>query len=142
MCNRQFSYANKACNTQHSFERFGRNRPQRRKWDNRWSPPVNVQELDNHYELLLFAPGFQKSDFQVKTRDRVLIIGLDAKQDSATEPNWLRREFASSGFERRFELNEKVDTDKISAKYEDGILNVTLPKLSEFETNRQEIEVE
>lgn len=142
MYNRQSACASRACNSQRSYQGFGRHHYHRRKWDNRWSPPVNVQELDNHYELLLFAPGFQKSDFQVKTKDRILIIGLDAKKDSKAEPNWLRREFASSGFQRRFELNEEVDTDKISAKYEDGILYVTLPKLSGFETSRQEIEVE
>ncbi|NND08389.1 MAG: Hsp20/alpha crystallin family protein [Saprospiraceae bacterium] len=141
MCNRQFMYANGACESKRAFRGFGRHPHHRRRWTNRWSPPVNVQELDDHYELLLFAPGFQKRDFQVKTRDKVLVIGLEPEESTTSAPNWLRREFSSKGFERKFELNDNVDTEKISAKYEDGILYVTLPKLPGFETTRQEIEV-
>ena len=107
-------------------------------------PPVNVEELDDHYEVLLFAAGYSKSDFQISVADNTLIIA--AKRPEATDTttdwtNWKRQEFKPRNFERYFELNDKIDKEAISAKYEDGVLRVTLPKLSGFETVRQDIEV-
>ncbi|MEL6867132.1 MAG: Hsp20/alpha crystallin family protein [Bacteroidota bacterium] len=106
-------------------------------------PPVNVQELDDRYELFLFAPGLSKGDFQIALADRLLTISVEKpKADEAAEPfNWRRREFRPRGFERKFELNDHIDTSAISAKYEEGILQITLLKLDDFHTKRQDIVV-
>ena len=109
---------------------------------NRWHPSVNVEELDDRYELFLFAPGFQKSDFSVGVKDNVLIISMSPAEGSGIDgPNYLRQEFKHGRFERQFALNEKIDASRISAKYEDGILQVTLPKIAGMETVRQEISI-
>ena len=105
-------------------------------------PAVNVEELDDRYEIYLFAAGYQKGDFEVATKDNTLIIGVDKSTDTNwDESNWRRQEFRPTNFERQFELNEKINKEAISAKYENGILQVTLPKLAGFETSRKDVQV-
>ena len=104
-------------------------------------PPVNVRETDNSYELYLFAPGYEKSDFVIALTDKVLKISVaDKKQD--TEGNWRRAEYTPKGFVRQFEVNEKTDTAAIAATYKNGVLILNLPKLEGSETAHQEIEVD
>lgn len=106
-------------------------------WNN---PPVNVKELEDCYEVYVYAAGYTKEDFQVKLSDNTLLIAVE-NQDTVDSPNWRRQEFFASGFERRFELNEKIDKEAINAKYKEGVLIVTLPKLAGFETTNQDIAV-
>lgn len=105
--------------------------------------PVNVEELDDRYELLLYAPGLNKEDFRVLVKDDILVIKAEEQeQDIVEELNWKRREFKASGFRRAFELNEKVDKEQITAQYQEGVLKISLPKLPGFESKSQEINVE
>jgi HSP20 family protein len=104
------------------------------------TPPVNVKELDDSYELHVYAAGYAKEDFQVNLKDNKLVIAVDNK-DVVDSPNWRRQEFYAQGFERHFDLNEKIDKEAISAKYVDGVLIVTLPKLAGFESSSQDIAV-
>jgi len=124
----------------------------RRKQAKRWwkhkfasmwhQPAVNVKEYDHQYELLVYASGYAKSDFQVSIRDHTLIIKAKHRDVAEGENwHWRRQEFQAQGFERQFELNEKVDRDAIEAKYEEGILVIKLPKLEGFETSRQDIDI-
>lgn len=106
-------------------------------------PPVNVEELDDRYEILLYAAGYDKSEFSISLKDDTLIVQADrpSQADEAPEMNWRRREFRPGGFKRYFELNEKIDREAISAQYADGVLKITLSKKPGSETFRQEIEV-
>ena len=104
------------------------------------TPPVNVKEHDDSYELYVYAAGYTKEDFQVNLKDNTLVIAIENK-DVVDSPNWRRQEFYAQGFERHFELNEKIDKEAISAKYENGVLTLTLPKLDGFETFRKDIEI-
>ena len=110
---------------------------------NAWAyPPVNVDELDDRYEILFYAAGYEKSDFKVNLNDEVLTVSVEKPGPDWSE--WMHSEhqkFTPGGFERRFKLNEKIDKESISAKYEEGILKITLQKLAGFETSRQDIEV-
>lgn len=103
------------------------------------NPPANVQELDDKYELHLYAPGYEKSDFLIALIDQNLSISVDKKQ--VDKGNWRRQEYIQRGFVRQFELNEKVEKSSIGAKYENGVLIISLPKGVGFETERQEIEI-
>lgn len=103
------------------------------------TPPVNVRELDDKYELHLFAAGYVKGDFSVALTDQTLKISAEKKETSTD--GWKRHEYAPTGFVRQFELNEKVDKTAISATYENGVLVLNLPKLAGFETERKEITV-
>ncbi len=105
-------------------------------------PPVNVQELDDRYELYMYAAGYEKTDFSILVSENALIISVDKKENDDRDLfNWRRYEFRSDKFQRRFELDEKVDKEAIKAEYKDGILTVILPKLEGFETFSQEIEI-
>ena len=105
-------------------------------------PPVNVEELDDRYEVRLYAAGYNKEDFQVNLKDNTLTVAVQKPKEDATQwTYWRRLEFRPGNFERHFELNDKIDGEAIAAKYENGVLLLTLPKKEGFETIRQEIEI-
>ncbi|MFK7807841.1 MAG: Hsp20/alpha crystallin family protein [Saprospiraceae bacterium] len=106
---------------------------------NRNTPPVNVRELDDKYELFVYAAGRTKEDFQIAVADGVLILKADAQKN---DTDWRRQEFAMEGFKRRFELPEGADVEQIEAKYENGVLLITLPKMEDFHTKRREVAVD
>ena len=105
-------------------------------------PKVNVQELDDRYELYVYAAGYSKSDFKVDLTDNTLTIAVDKIANDLSENHWRRQEFRPRKFERQFELNDKIDKDSIAAKYEDGVLKITLAKLEGFETVRKAVEID
>ena len=111
---------------------------------NSFNAPVNIQETDNSYELHLIAPGLKREDFKINLDKEVLNISYEQKkeetQDQPTE-KWLRSEYRMKSFKRSFSLNDKVDAGKISAKYADGVLIVTLPKKEVSEPATLEIAV-
>jgi len=119
--------------------------PGRKFWKEKFearfnAPPVNVQEMDDKYELHIYAAGLEKEDFQISVVDHILTIEVERKNESE-ENTWKREEYRPGGFKRRFELNEKVDESAIEAGYDNGVLIITLPKLEGFETTRQDIDV-
>ena len=103
------------------------------------SPPANVRELDDKYELHLFAPGLEKSDFIIAVIDQNLSISV--KEPTEDQGNWKRLEHVNRGFVRQFALNDKVDTSAITAKYEKGVLIISIAKLEGYEISRKEIEI-
>lgn len=146
MCSRKRFYRHHGYHPKFHWKgHHGHGAPWKKHWHfSNWGsyPPVNIEELDDHYELSLYASGLDKSDFKVIVKNNILIIKADEQQsDIVEELNWRRREFKAGGFRRAFELNEKVDKENISAEYKEGVLKVTLPKLPGFETTRQEVTV-
>jgi HSP20 family protein len=95
-------------------------------------PAVNVTETDESYQLELAAPGFNKQDFSLNIENGHLTV--NAKKEEKTEENdngknrYVRREFRYESFSRSFKLPNTVNQDAISAVYENGILNIQLPK--------------
>jgi HSP20 family protein len=106
-----------------------------------FQPPVNIEELEDRYELHLAAPGRTKADFQLSVAGDVLTISSRKQEESdlAASQNWTRREFRTVAFERQFQLNEKIDAEGIAASYADGVLVVTLPKLASAQTPAKDI---
>lgn len=107
-------------------------------WMNRTNataPAINVFESENEYDVELAAPGLQKEDFNVRIdEDNNLFIGMEKKTDTKEEKKdgrYLRREFSYTKFQQTLILPEDVDKDKISARVENGVLHVSLPKFSE-----------
>ena len=97
------------------------------------SPAVNVLDTANNYLVEMAVPGLKKSDFNISLDNQLLSISAELKSEyeDVDNENYTRREFGYSSFKRTFTLPESVETDKISAKYDDGILKVTLPKREE-----------
>jgi len=114
-----------------------------RRFKEGWfSPPVNIQEWDDRYELFLYAPGLVKSDFNISVVNRVLRIVVDKKESEAEDAfDWRRKEYRPEEFRREFELNSGIDTAGINALYTEGVLKLTLPKLEDFQSTRQEITI-
>lgn len=103
-------------------------------------PPVNIEELEDRYEIRLAAPGRNSSDFQIKVQGEVLTVsGGRPQNENATASRWARQEYRLESFERQFQLNDKIDADGITAGYTEGILTVTLPKHPHAHTPSKDI---
>ncbi len=96
-------------------------------------PAVNVKETDDEYTIEVAAPGMNKKDFKINFQNNVLTISSETKDEKEEkEDNYTRREFCYQSFQRSFTVPATdVESDKISASYNDGILNVKLPKKEE-----------
>ncbi len=95
-------------------------------------PSVNVVENDNQFEMEVAAPGLVKEDFEIRIDDNHLVISAKKEQkEEVTGQRYTRREFNFTSFERSFKLPEMVEIDNINAKYENGVLTITLPKKDE-----------
>jgi HSP20 family protein len=92
--------------------------------------PINIRETDTNYELEMIAPGVKKEDFQLSISGDMLTIAFQQKEENRKEGRngWLRQEYRLQSFTRSFNLDDSVDAGKIAARYEDGILHLTLPK--------------
>ncbi|MCE3281960.1 MAG: Hsp20/alpha crystallin family protein [Chitinophagaceae bacterium] len=106
-------------------------------------PPVNIQETNDAYQLELVAPGLKKEAFKISLDKGVLSISYEHRQEEDTKDvKTHRKEFRSSSFKRSFTVDEKVNTEGIEAKYEDGILKLLLPKKEEVKVVPKEIAVQ
>ncbi|HTE33482.1 MAG TPA: Hsp20/alpha crystallin family protein [Chryseolinea sp.] len=101
---------------------------------------VNVYKTDNSFEMLVFAPGRVKENFALAVRGNELSISY-TPPEGFPKFDWVMREYSRGGFVRTFTLDDSVDASKISAKYEDGVLQVSLPVIEGKETSSQEIKV-
>lgn len=110
------------------------------------APAINVFETEKEYKLELAAPGMTKDDFNVHIDENDnLVICMEKKSDNKEEKKdgrYLRREFSYSKFQQTMILPENVDKEKIAATVEHGVLNVTLPKLSEEEVKKPNRQIE
>lgn len=98
----------------------------------RTSPLVNIKDTDGNYLIEMAAPGFDKEDFSLKVEDNILTISASQKEEHESEnEKYTRKEFHYQTFARSFTLPKKVDSTKIVAAYENGILKITLPKPEE-----------
>ena len=95
-------------------------------------PAVNIKENADEFFLEIAVPGMKKSDFNIDVDNKILSISSEREEEhKEKEENYTRREFGYSSFKRTFTLPESIESDKINAKYNDGILKVHLPKREE-----------
>ncbi|MGE0092328.1 MAG: Hsp20/alpha crystallin family protein [Bacteroidales bacterium] len=96
-------------------------------------PSVNVKENPDEYEVEMAAPGMDKGDFKVEVNQGILTISSEKKieNEDQDKENYTRREFSYQSFCRSFSLPISVDSEKIYAKYENGLLKVVIPKREE-----------
>lgn len=98
-------------------------------------PSVNVRETNDAFHIEVAAPGMKRDDFKVELDNNFLTISAEVEQKNENtdeRDGYTRREFSYQSFQRSFALPEnKVEGEKIAAKYVDGILNITVPKKEE-----------
>jgi len=105
--------------------------------------PVNIREHADAFELDLVAPGFDKSDFSIKLEKNLLTISAEKKDEVKTEGQKLiRQEYTFRSISRSFTVDEKIDASRISAKYDNGVLLVVLPKKEEVKVQPHSITVQ
>jgi HSP20 family protein len=95
------------------------------------SPSVNIVEHDAQFNMQLAAPGLEKTDFAISIENDHLVISAEKKiekEETDKQGKFTRREFNYNSFKRSFQLDEIINREGISATYENGVLNITLPK--------------
>lgn len=92
-------------------------------------PAVNVREKNKEFEIEFAAPGYNKSDFKVHVDGDVLTVSAERREEkTADKKRYTRREFSYSSFSRSFTLPKTATAAKVDAKYNDGILKLSIPK--------------
>jgi len=92
-------------------------------------PAANVKENENGYEIELAAPGFKKNDIHVEVENGVLTISGEQKEETdKNDNNYKRRVFSRRSFSRSFYLPDNTGEEDIDARYEDGVLKLSIKK--------------
>ena len=100
----------------------------------------DIYEENGEYHIEMDIPGYDKKDINIEVKDGYLTIKASKEtEDKEETKNYIRRERVVGSFTKSFALGD-VDTDKIDAKFENGILNVTIPK-QEVVDNTKTIEI-
>ena len=94
-------------------------------------PAANIYETEDNFKLELLVPGYDKNEIEIIIEKDHLVIKSEQTEPEKTEYKYSHIEFTKRGFEKRYRLSEKLNTEAISAEFKNGILTVTLPKLEE-----------
>ncbi len=92
-------------------------------------PYTDIQETDKEVILTAEMPGIKKGDIKVNTTEDSIEISAETKREEKEEKKgFLRKERSYSGYYRRYTLPSKVDPEKAKATYNNGVLEIKLPK--------------
>lgn len=98
-------------------------------------PSVNIAETNEEYLIEVAAPGMKRENFKIELDNNILTISSEVESQNEEKDNktsFTRREFSYQSFQRSFSLPEnKVEGEKITARYSDGILHIAIPKREE-----------
>lgn len=95
-------------------------------------PAVNIIEQKDDFMVSLAAPGLKKDDFRIDVEGNMLTISSE-KEETKEEKDkkFTRKEYSYSSFSRSFTLPDEINKEKIDARYEDGVLKISLPRKEE-----------
>lgn len=106
------------------------------------TPAVDVYEDDSKIVLKTDLPGLEESEIDVSiSRDVLTIKGEKKQEHEDKDQNWHRIERRYGSFVRTLTLPESVDADKVTAKYKNGVLEITAPKTEKAKTKKVKVEV-
>jgi HSP20 family protein len=97
-------------------------------------PATNVFETEKDFKLEILLPGFAKEDVQINYHKNLLTIKVDKEQKEENADKafkYAHREFGNFNFEKQFKIPNSVNIETVDAKFENGILNIVLPKKEE-----------
>lgn len=108
-------------------------------------PKVNIFETEDAFLLECSIPGISKEDIKVEVEDKTLTISYLQKDEPEKEEQpiakVIRREFAPQNFRRSFRLGDTLDTEKIEARFELGILHLVISKKEEMKPSKRIVEI-
>lgn len=96
-------------------------------------PATNVFETEKEFKIEVLVPGYKKEDVLLSYHNNLLTIKVEneKKEEKTEEYKYAHREFGAVNFEKQYKLPKTVNTEKISAKFKNGVLTVELPKKEE-----------
>lgn len=103
---------------------------------------VNIYDSAEAYVLELNAPGRNKENFKLNLDKDLLTVSYESNQEKAEGRKALTREFDLNNFKRTFTIDENIAAENIGAKYENGLLIVTLPKKEEIKVSPKQINIQ
>jgi HSP20 family protein len=107
---------------------------------NRWIPAMDLVEEDEHYVLRADLPGMKEGDVNIELENNVLSVSGERKHESTDKgKGFYRMERASGSFSRSLTLPEGVDAEAIAASFEDGVLELRIPKPEQRKPHRVRI---
>jgi len=110
--------------------------------DSDFVPRVNIKEDKDNVRLSFELPGMKKDDIKVSIKDNMMTVsGRRESKKEEKDEKYIRTEIRSGSFCRSFTLPDTINTEKISADYKDGILEVALAKLEEVKPRQIEVKV-
>ena len=108
----------------------------------RWIPAMDVVETDDHFVLRADLPGMTESDVNIELDDNVLTISGERKSEhEQSREGYYRVERASGSFSRSLTLPEGVDAEGIQASFDNGVLEVRIPKPEQHKPRKVQISV-
>jgi HSP20 family protein len=125
------------------FDRFFRDMPWTGWEGEEWLPSVNVSETDGDIKVKAELPGLEAKDIDISVSGDVLTIKGEKKEEKEEkEEKYYYKEQYSGSFQRCIRLPAEVQSDKVDAKFKNGVLNVVLPKSKESETKKIKVKSE
>jgi len=108
----------------------------------RWAPRVNIEEMEDKFEVTAEIPGIGKDEIKIAVKDHELTITGEKKVENKKNGNNIHLcERCYGQFVRTFTLPDNVDANKIAAGYENGILTLEIPKTKEAKPKEIEVKI-
>jgi HSP20 family protein len=108
----------------------------------KYNVPLNVADNETNFEVHVYALGFAKENIRISVQDDILYISGTRAIDENNPPNFSLQEYPVKSFERSLALNGQVDKAGISARQEEGVLIINLPKSPDAQQPAQEVKVD
>lgn len=110
---------------------------------NSFFPPANIGESKDNFEIELMVPGRNKEDFKISLDKNLLTIAFERKEEEKNDDKKIiKSEFSLRSFNRSFTIDEQINIEEINARYDNGLLTLTLPKKEEVKQMPKEISVQ
>lgn len=107
-----------------------------------FNPRIDISEDEKSLNVIAEIPGIKKDNLKITLQDNILTIeGEKKKEEEIKDKNYYRSERVFGSFKRCFTLPTEVDSEKVDAKFEDGILKVSIKKLEPKPKNEKVIEL-
>ena len=107
-----------------------------------WTPALDVYQNNDNVIAMIELPGMKKEDIEISLHDGMLTIGGERKAETKEGDNAERSERYIGKFRRSITLPARIDANKVSASYKDGILTVNLPKAEEAKPKQIQVNVD
>ncbi len=95
-------------------------------------PSANIKETNDDFRIELLVPGYKKENIRIQFENGVLSVKHESEVDENEEnSSYINKEFSTRDFNRKFKLSDRLASEKIIATYENGVLEIAIPKKEE-----------